>query len=523
MQKSDAIDDGSENQLLSKSNDWNKCAICQQKKDEPLQCPAESKRQSDFGAGYKTLADNIMRMVELNCLPSNVNPSSLDEGTGIESTFIQNKARWHKSCSLQFNSTKLKRAEKRALKQDQPVGGKYTRSSATTTIDRPDKVCFICDEIGTRSNSLHEVQTLPLDARVRECAYALQDESLLAKLSEGDLVALEACYHSPCLLSLYRKANSARRTDEEYIEIQRPDGIVLAELIAFIEDQRDNSEKEFPVFRLADLATKYSMRMKQMGADTEQRVNTSRLKERILCQMPELNAFKKGRDIYLAFRGDVADTLERVHSSCDEDAIHLAKAASILRKDMCAKKYSFEGSFDQGCQEKAVPESLLSLVNMILYGPNIESQTSNHGNSQASLSISNLVQFNSSLGSRRRASNATRERRSKDRETPVPLYVGLSIHAKTRSRELIETVHRLGLSVSYDRVLSISSELGNAVCSLYHREQVVCPPNLRTGLFTTSAFDNIDHNPSSTTARDSFHGTGISMFQHASAEVGVVI
>ena len=37
-------------------------------------------------------------------------------------------------------------------------------------------------------------------------------------------------------------------------------------------------------------------------------------------------------------------------------------------------------------------------------------------------------------------------------------------------------------------------------------------------LFTTAAVDNIDHNPTSRTAQDSFHGTGISLFQHPSAE-----
>ena len=34
----------------------------------------------------------------------------------------------------------------------------------------------------------------------------------------------------------------------------------------------------------------------------------------------------------------------------------------------------------------------------------------------------------------------------------------------------------------------------------------------------TAAVDNIDHNPSSITATDSFRGTGISMFQHPTAE-----
>ena len=41
---------------------------------------------------------------------------------------------------------------------------------------------------------------------------------------------------------------------------------------------------------------------------------------------------------------------------------------------------------------------------------------------------------------------------------------------------------------------------------------------MRKNVFTTSAVDNIDHNPSSTTAlaRDSFHGTAISLTNHIS-------
>ena len=41
---------------------------------------------------------------------------------------------------------------------------------------------------------------------------------------------------------------------------------------------------------------------------------------------------------------------------------------------------------------------------------------------------------------------------------------------------------------------------------------VVCPAILQKGLFTTSAVDNIDHNPFATTATTSFHGIGISVF-----------
>ena len=46
------------------------------------------------------------------------------------------------------------------------------------------------------------------------------------------------------------------------------------------------------------------------------------------------------------------------------------------------------------------------------------------------------------------------------------------------------------------------------------REGVVRTKSLKDGLFTSAAIDNIDSNPSSTTANSAFHGTSISIFQH---------
>ena len=60
----------------------------------------------------------------------------------------------------------------------------------------------------------------------------------------------------------------------------------------------------------------------------------------------------------------------------------------------------------------------------------------------------------------------------------------------------------------------ISAKLGEAVVCQYVEDGVVCLPSLRTNLFTTSAVDNIDHNPSTKTAKASFYGTSISICQH---------
>ena len=79
----------------------------------------------------------------------------------------------------------------------------------------------------------------------------------------------------------------------------------------------------------------------------------------------------------------------------------------------------------------------------------------------------------------------------------------------------MDKLYRLGLSISYDRVMQISADLGSSVCSFDEREKVVCPLKLKRDLFTTGCVDNIDHNPSSRTAKDSFHGTAISLTQHS--------
>ena len=71
-----------------------------------------------------------------------------------------------------------------------------------------------------------------------------------------------------------------------------------------------------------------------------------------------------------------------------------------------------------------------------------------------------------------------------------------------------------GLAISYDRVLEISAQLGEEAVRKYVEDGLVCPTVLRRRLFTMAAMDNIDHNPTATTAATSFHGTSISVFQH---------
>lgn len=83
----------------------------------------------------------------------------------------------------------------------------------------------------------------------------------------------------------------------------------------------------------------------------------------------------------------------------------------------------------------------------------------------------------------------------------------------TRSKTLINNLYRLGLSVSYQRIIDLEEKLATAVSERFEEDECVVPASLRKGLFTIGALDNLDPNPSSTTASSTFHGTAISVFQ----------
>ncbi|XP_062605131.1 uncharacterized protein LOC134266937 [Saccostrea cucullata] len=493
--------------------DWNKCVLCQEDTAETLSCPADSTRST--GSGYKTLADNLHSFSQIGCLPKSLDMSRLDEGDGIQSTFQNHKAKWHDSCRLKYNKTALQRAQKRKMSTTEDTTSasrKYTRQ----TVDAqtlPEK-CFFCDK-PSGTDSLRKASTFDLDKHVRTAALKLGDKAILAKLSAGDLIAQDAQYHVKCLVSLYNKARATKTTVDEQDDVNH--GIALGELVSYIDDARMN-DLVAPVFKLVDLSKLYTTRMEQLGTIMTGRVHSTKLKDRIMTYFPDLEEHKSGRDVLLAFNENIGSALKKAcYQDTDNDGVCLARAANIVRRDMLKLKTTFSGSFEPHCQEQSVPTSLVALVGMILNGPNIEEQSSQSSVSTPTLTISQLLMFN--CYTRRRGSTSSIEstRHNSNRETPLPVYLGTLMHTKTRKRDLVDTLFHLGLSISYDRVLGISTYLGDKVCRFFQKEGTVCPPVLKSGLFTTGAVDNIDHNPSSTSAQDSFHGTGISLFQHPSS------
>ncbi|CAG2208058.1 unnamed protein product [Mytilus edulis] len=72
------------------------------------------------------------------------------------------------------------------------------------------------------------------------------------------------------------------------------------------------------------------------------------------------------------------DSLTELESKTNyDDAIILSKAAQMVQMDMMILQFIFKGTLETGCQQNSFPQSLKTLVGMIIGEPNIVMQSSN--------------------------------------------------------------------------------------------------------------------------------------------------
>ena len=180
----------------------------------------------------------------------------------------EKRAVYHKKCRNRYDNQHFERANKRQKLSAEPGNSSSSTPSTKTRshfqAQNFQNKCFLCGAV--TKESLHQVQTFKLDQHVRDAAERLMDEELLAKLSEGDLVATEACYHSTCLTTLYNKVriiNSSKSENEKRNEIL--EGIAIAEVVAYIRQCLQAEDKSVPVFQLKQLKDLYTKRLLAHG------------------------------------------------------------------------------------------------------------------------------------------------------------------------------------------------------------------------------------------------------------------
>ena len=139
---------------------------------------------------------------------------------------------------------------------------------------------------------------------MRKCALELGDSPLLAKLSAGDMTAIDARYHFKCLTALYNRYAVVSSTlvdmSEEKSDIERY-SIALTELVSYIDEARPDNNVA-PVFKLSSLLNLYSSKLEQLGIKVTRLIHFTKIKNHILKFFPDLEPHCQGRDIVLTFR-----------------------------------------------------------------------------------------------------------------------------------------------------------------------------------------------------------------------------
>ena len=285
---------------------WGNCILCQEDTGEVLKQSSTNKNKNEIKNTYDGVETVLKDYHDANILPETFHPilPRLISLGNLSTLFQENEAKWHHSCKSKVTNSKFQRSTQKR-KPDEieaPIVVKRTRSK---TIKFDKNTCFIpgCKAETTEKEPLHDVMSKELDARFREYASFMDDKELLTKLAGGDLIALEAKYHSTCGTMYYNRVKAKIREERStFRSIQKLRYNALLDLVNDLEEFR--YDMEAPVFLLSDLVRKYNKKLVEIlppELGSPPKTHSTRLKDDILAEIPDLQYHRKGKQGYFVF------------------------------------------------------------------------------------------------------------------------------------------------------------------------------------------------------------------------------
>ena len=382
--------------------------------------------------------------------------------------------------------------------------------------------CFFCDR--SDGEDLHLAKSTGLSKRVKECATNVGDVRILNKLKSKELHELGAHYHLKCLSNLCNNSRDLIKAETKESCERSAESLAFDLLLSYIKRKHACG---ISCFKLKDLVKICHDKLLEHDPDSPMPHRT-RLKLKLLKSIPEMQEVERGKETTLVWnnneqihaKNDTKDDRSNTKQSkatkgTEVDEEILVQCAKSIRQAVFEKRQKHDCATNR--KDCVIPDSLFRLIRMILIGSDSVKEIEGPSNRDTAVqSISELIIYNILKYGE---GQPTTSRHCVENETPLPVYNALKIHVKTRSKELIEKQHELGMSISYWRTLEVTDRIRNSVCNTYISQGLVCPPSLPKGVFCTSAIDNLDHDPSSTHANWSFHGTAISITCHPTLDL----
>ena len=355
--------------------------------------------------------------------------------------------------------------------------------------------CLFC---GLPHAELIPFETFSAEYKTRRMVAEKHADVVQDRLPNRDVAAAEMKYHFECLTSYRNQYRSYlrqhSRIDDATIHYQQCKMAAHHELYLFM-----MLELKIGViieFSRQLLKEKREESLKNLGY--EMILNKDLFSQDVLVRFEDFSIqMKKGWKNTFVFPSKVIEELENADNMFKEDVKEVfMKYAAIILKERLQVTTGYKGSLTEIVSFPGTQ----SLVSKILYGSDCAVSNSNPTNT-----LCQLFYFN--IKSKGTAASTKNIRHSRTKE------IGLKIHCESRNKSLIEVLSSLGLSISYDRVLSIGDLQGHNISKQFEKEGVVCPRASRKNTFTVCAMDNIDAETSSSTSEGHLHGNAITLMQ----------
>ena len=205
--------------------------------------------------------------------------------------------------------------------------------------------------------------------------------------------------------------------------------------------------------------------------------------------------------------------VEDATSDCARNMKTLYDAALLLRKSISkSKKWSFSGTLD--APSECCPEELYCFFRWVIQGPN-STLSAKEKCDEVHKRATHLAQNTVSMYlTERQVKNKTSTSINVTHEMPEQLAIGLAVHHTSRSKQIINLLHGFGLSVEYNRLLRVETQIERHVIDqVLKNGGVYLPPNIVKGRHVYFAVDNVDFGEDTRDGKRTLHGAAMAIYQ----------
>ena len=454
-------------------------------------------------------------------------------------TFLQSKTFfYHKKCYEKFsldklnrvlNSKRIKISESDTDESAQSIV-RTRHSSGVCVFPLGKCVCMFCREedkynprrpedkqwklraAGGKSSSSTHAEEFTADLRMK--AGKLGDSRILAQLY-SDVRASELYYHLHCLLEFNNKYTRAMAALERTVIYSDSEEFIM--FGAYEALRRFIRESTATSFTSSELELIYQTKLEELGGARKSAHSTRFTKEYLEERKDELGITvvqKSANSSYTILRHEALKD-----SLAPSDWCTLMRRVVDLIRQEIVERPAMSDMADLEIGEDIVIKKLRMFITLLC-----DNEPSFHDIPQQLETICQLITRQTKKFIRpgrvhQEDTLAVQRRVPRKSEVPIARYLTLKVYSTIRSRELITTLAKNGITLSYHRLLEFTSELSSVMTELFSRSgDRVLPSKLRTGVFTVFIDDNLDQSSSSSTAVKHFHGSSITVLQLPDAE-----